>query len=71
MHTLKLNVQDNIYNHIMFLLNNINSKVLEIVEDKVCEDWSHLESEIDKGIASGISDQSHEKIIASIKQKYA
>lgn len=71
MHTLKLNVQDNIYNHIMFLLNNINSKDLEIVEDKVCEDWSYLESEIDKGIASGISDKSHEKIIESIKQKYA
>ena len=35
MHTIKLNVQDSIYTHIMFLLNSLNSKELEIIEDKV------------------------------------
>lgn len=34
MHTIKLNVQDSIYKHIMFLLRNLNTKELEIVEDK-------------------------------------
>jgi hypothetical protein len=34
MHTIKLNVQDSIYSHIMFLLNSLNTKELEIVEDK-------------------------------------
>ncbi|NWF67005.1 MAG: hypothetical protein HXX81_06010 [Campylobacterales bacterium] len=34
MHTIKLNVQDSIYGHIMFLLKNLNTKELEIVEDK-------------------------------------
>ena len=35
MHTIKLNVQDSIYTHIKFLLNSLNSKDLEIIEDKV------------------------------------
>ena len=33
MHTIKLNVQDNIYRHIMFLLKSLSSKELEIIED--------------------------------------
>lgn len=72
MHTIKLNVQDSIYSHIMFLLNNLNTTELEIVEDKVvCDDWSHLEFEIDKGLNSGISNKTHEKIMLDIKSKYA
>lgn len=34
MHTIKLNVQDSIYSHIMFFINNLNTRELEIVEDK-------------------------------------
>lgn len=34
MHTVKLKIEDNIYTHIMFLLQNLNTKGLEIVEDK-------------------------------------
>jgi len=72
MHTIKLNVQDSIYGHIMFLLNSLNTKELEIVEDKaIQDDWSHLEFEIDKGLNSGISDKTHEEIMADIKRKYA
>lgn len=35
MHTIKLNVQDSIYSHIIFLLNSLKTNELEIVEDKV------------------------------------
>ncbi|MDQ1339748.1 MAG: hypothetical protein QG567_902 [Campylobacterota bacterium] len=34
MHTIKLNVQDSIYSHVMFLLKSLNTKELEIIEDK-------------------------------------
>lgn len=33
MHTIKLQVQDSIYSHIMFLLNNLNTKELKVIED--------------------------------------
>jgi len=33
MHIIKLNVQDSIYSHIMFLLKSLNTKELEIIED--------------------------------------
>lgn len=34
MHAIKLNVQDSIYEHIMFLLKNLKTEELVIVEDK-------------------------------------
>ena len=34
MHTIKLQVEDNVYEHIMFFLKNLNQKELKIVEDK-------------------------------------
>ena len=34
MHTVKINIDDSIYNHVMFLLQNLNYKGLEIVEEK-------------------------------------
>ena len=34
MHTITLNIQDNIYSNIMFLLRNLNLKGLEIKEEK-------------------------------------
>ena len=37
MHSIKLNVQDSIYGHIMFFLNNLNTQELEIIEDKNIE----------------------------------
>jgi len=37
MHSIKLNVQDSIYSHIMFFLNNLNTKELEIIEDQNIE----------------------------------
>ena len=35
MHTIKLNIQDNIYNHIMFLLKSLNPKDIEIIDDEL------------------------------------
>jgi len=34
MHTIKLNVQDSIYEHVMFLLKSLDSKGLNITEYK-------------------------------------
>lgn len=34
MHTIRLNIKDSIYEHIMFLLKNLDSKELEIIEEK-------------------------------------
>ena len=34
MHTVKLKINDDIYNHIMFLLNSLDKKKIEIVEEK-------------------------------------
>ncbi|OCL87178.1 hypothetical protein AAX30_00947 [Arcobacter porcinus] len=34
MHTIKLKVHDDIYSHIIFLLNSLDKKKIEIVEDK-------------------------------------
>jgi hypothetical protein len=44
MHTIKLNVQDSIYSHIMFFLKNLNPKELEIIEDNNLESVSKLEN---------------------------
>ena len=34
MYTIKLKVHDDIYNHIIFLLNSLDKKKIEIVEEK-------------------------------------
>ena len=34
MHTIKLKVHDDIYKHIIFLLNSLDKKKIEIVEEK-------------------------------------
>jgi hypothetical protein len=33
MHTIKLQVQDSIYSHVMFFLQNLNTRELKIIED--------------------------------------
>lgn len=47
MHTIKLNIQDSIYEHIMFLLNGISSKSLEIIEDKAIAKKTYTKDSID------------------------
>ena len=71
MHTLKLNIQDSVFDKIIYFLQNLPKDEVEIVENSLQkEDWSYLETEIDKGMNSGISDKSHNEIISSIKRKY-
>lgn len=72
MHTLKLNIQDSVYDKIYYFLSNLPKNEIEIIEDKqIQDDWSYLENEIDKGLESGVCSKSHEEIVSDIKRKYA
>ena len=72
MHTVKLNIQDNVFDKVIYFLNNLPSNEVEIVEEKtIADDWSHLESEIDKGMSSPMSSKTHEEIFEALKRKYA
>jgi len=71
MHTIKLNVQDNVFDKIIYFLQNLPKDEVEIVENSLTkEDWSYLESEIDVGMSSGVSNKSHDEITNNIKRKY-
>ena len=37
MHTLKINVEDNVYTHLKFFLESLNNKGIEVSEDKILE----------------------------------
>ncbi len=47
MHIVKLNIPDSIYSHIMFLLKSLNSKELEIIEDKIIKPESKKQDNVD------------------------
>jgi len=71
MHTLKLNIQDNVIDKVIYFLQNLPKNEVEIVEKTIIQDdWSYLEKEIDKGMDSGTSKNSHSDIINNIKSKY-
>jgi hypothetical protein len=70
-HTIKLNIQDSAFEKVIYFLNNLPKNDIEIIEEKtIQDDWSHLESEIDKGLNSGVSENTHEDIVSNIKNKY-
>jgi len=72
MHTLKLNIQDSVFDKVIYFLQNLPKDEVEIVENSLLkEDWSELEPEIDRGLNSGVSDKSHEDLVNDIKSKYA
>jgi len=72
MHTVKLKIQDSVFDKVIYFLNNLPSSEVEIIEEKtIADDWSHLESEIDKGMKSPISSKTHEEIFEDLKRKYA
>ena len=71
MHTIKLHINDSVFDKVIYFLKNLPKNEVEIVEDSTIEDWSYLEAEVDKGLESGISDKSHEEILSDIKRKYA
>jgi len=35
MHLIRLNIEDNVYNHIMFFLKSLNPKDIEIINEEV------------------------------------
>ena len=37
MHSLRINVEDNVYFHLKFFLDGLNNKGIEVVEDKIVE----------------------------------
>ena len=71
MHAIKLNIQDDVFDKVIYFLQNFQKNEVEIVEDKITDDWSSLESIIDEGLNSGICSKSHEEIASDIKRKYA
>jgi hypothetical protein len=71
MHTLKLKIEDSVFDKVIYFLKNLPKDEVEIVEDVAHDDWSYLEKEIDEGLNSGVSEKSHETIISDIKNKYA
>lgn len=49
MKTIKLNISDNIYSHVMFFLKNLKSDELEIIEENKKEDSSNsIKKELDR-----------------------
>ena len=46
MHSIKLNVNNKIYDHVMFLLKSLNREDLEIIEDKEISKNQHTKEEI-------------------------
>ena len=46
MHTIKLQINDSIYDHIIFLLKNLNSKGLKIIEDKKINNYASQDNDI-------------------------
>jgi hypothetical protein len=71
MHTLKLKIEDSVFDKVIYFLKNLPKDEVEIVEDVAHDDWSSLEKEIDEGLNSGVSEKSHETIVSDIKNKYA
>ncbi|MBN2896900.1 MAG: hypothetical protein JXK05_13530 [Campylobacterales bacterium] len=71
MHSLRLNIEDNAFDKVMYFLKNLPQDDIQIIEDEAVDNWSYLEAEIDKGLNSGISNRSHEDIVKAIKQQHA
>jgi len=71
MHSIKVEVQDSVFDKVICFLNNLPKHEVAIVEDKqVQDDWSYLVSEIDLGLNSGKSEKSHSQIVDNLKRKY-
>lgn len=72
MRTIKLHIQDKVFDKVMYFLKNLPENEVEVVENDVSDDWSYLEIEIDKGLNSGISTKSpnwHEEILQTRVKK--
>jgi len=69
MHTLKIRLEDNVFEKVMNFLHKLPKHEVSILEDNVVE-LSEIEKEIQKGFDSGMSKKTHTEIIKEIKQKY-
>jgi len=69
MHTLKIRLEDNVFEKVMNFLHQLPKHEVSILEDNVVE-LSELEKEIQKGLDSGVSNKTHAEILKEIKQKY-
>ena len=71
MRTIKLNIQDNVFDKVYYFLSNLPKSEVEIVEYSNEDDLSTLESEIEKSLNSKVLKKSHDKIFGELIKKYA
>ena len=71
MRTIKLNIQDNVFDKVYYFLSNLPKSEVEIVEYSNEDDLSTLESEIEKSLNSKVLKKSHDEIFDELIEKYA
>ena len=71
MRTIKLNIQDNVFDKVYYFLSNLPKSEVEIVEYSNEDDLSTLESEIEKSLNSKVLKKSRDKIFDELIKKYA
>ena len=71
MRTIKLNIQDNVFDKVYYFLSNLPKSEVEIVEYTNQDDLSTLESEIEKSLNSKVLKKSHDEIFDELIEKYA
>ena len=71
MRTIKLNIQDNVFDKVYYFLSNLPKSEVEIVEYTNQDDLSTLESEIEKSLNSKVLKKSHDEIFDELIKKYA
>ena len=71
MRTIKLNIQDNVFDKVYYFLSNLPKSEVEIVEYTNEDDLSTLESEIEKSLNSKVLKKSLDKIFDELIKKYA
>lgn len=70
MRTIKLNIQDNVFDKVYYFLSNLPKSEVEIVEYTNQDDLSTLESEIETSLNSKVLKKSHDEIFDELIEKY-
>lgn len=71
MRTIKLNIQDNVFDKVYYFLSNLPKSEVEIVEYTNQDDLSTLESEIETSLNSKVLKKNHDEIFDELIEKYA
>lgn len=71
MRTIKLNIQDNVFDKVYYFLSNLPKSEVEIIEYANQDDLSTLESEIEKSLSSKVLKKSHDEIFDELIEQYA